>query len=225
MNIAEGPTPFLKKFVQQASRRWYLPLILIGLCVFAAMYYLSITPPSFTSQALVILDTRQAVGGDDKFATSYASVIDNSRADSQIQVMKSERLLRTVFDALNLGEAVEFRAQEAGMFRSIFSRLSNFSEKKSESANDNDRLVEAAFGNFSARVGTRRVGQSYVIELSYNAPSAELAAKLANSISMAYIKQQISMRYAAATGTSEYLKWRIDSFKSQLSDADAAILS
>ena len=225
MQASDGQGFFLPKVINEIRLRyvWLVAAAIIGLSM--SVIYAYNAPTIYSAEALVILEARQSLrASDEKIGATYNSDLDNAKADSQMQIIKSERLLRSVFVTLDLKNAPEFRAVQK---RNLFARFQDYLSNDSSSDKNQEKdatTEELAFQNFSARVGTRRIGQSYVIALSFVASDAVTAAKMANAIAMEFIKQQISMRYAAALASSEYLQGRLESFKNQLNIANSSIL-
>ncbi len=56
------------------------------------------------------------------------------------------------------------------------------------------RAIDQAYDKFAAGLSVRRLGQSYAFEISYRALTPAKAAKLANSITAAYIRDQVTLR-------------------------------
>ncbi|MCJ2082823.1 hypothetical protein MKK49_16355 [Methylobacterium sp. J-090] len=184
-----------------------LPLgIWLALCLALASWYLSVAPITFTAATMVILEPRQALGSPPPASqTTAAQALDVAQAESQIQVIRSERILASVFDVLNLQEAPEFVAHGPGLRERVAAAL-GFVDSAPENPTD---ARARAFQAFTDRVGVRRLGQSYVLEVSYQAGSAEQAARIANATAVQYIKAQIDVKAAAALQGTEYLRGRI----------------
>lgn len=193
-----------------------------------ALAYLVRTPPEYTASAQVILEPRRLT--PQEAVAGSSATLDSAQAESQMQVVKSERILTTVFDALDLVEAPEFahpapglRQRTAAILIAAVPRLSPLfatSEPPSAAA---ERM--RAFEAFTDRVSVRRIGQSYVLEIAYRAPGAAQAARLANSITAAYVHSQIERKLAAGRRGAEFLENRMASLESEEAAAAAAILS
>ena len=113
-------------------------------------------------------------------------------AESQLQVIRSERLLYTVFDALNLSNDSTLRPGPLSFGSRIVNGIAALFRKPQTGGDDKDALEAAAFDAFTGRVGARRVGQSYVMEVSYTSGNPSEARRLANAIVSGYLGQQLS---------------------------------
>ncbi len=181
------------------------------ICLAAAVVYLVETPSQYVASTLMLLDpvrpTVSAVSGD---SGRLVVSLDAAQAESHIQVVKSERILRFVFDTLDLWHSPDFAEEPPGWRERVLARF----VPRPPPTEDESRA--AAFLAFMSRVGARRIGQSYVLELSYTALDAATATRTVNAITSAYLWDQVS---SAGRG-SEFLQTRIADLKAE---ADAAL--
>ena len=196
-------------FSEIASAVWRSRVLLLFwllFCAALAAWYLSVTPSTYTASSMVILESRQVIGpSTSTLQSSTAQILDTGQAESQIQVIRSERILSAVFDILNLENDTSFVGQGPTIFDRLTTAL-GFVKNKSRETSDSRSL---AFQAFSDRVNVRRLGQSYVLEVSFQSGSAEQAARISNAIAVQYIKAQIDVRAAATLQGTEYLRGRI----------------
>src|SRR5262249_41529636 len=99
-------------------RRQYLVIALVTLLgIGLGVIYLINTPPIYTARADLIIDSRklnllpvqqQAILGD--------FPLDDAAVDSQIEVLKSEKIALSVIKNLHLMQDPEFTAQSNGLF-------------------------------------------------------------------------------------------------------------
>lgn len=197
-------------------------ILWIAFWILIAVLYLSFARPQFTASALIILNpSRQIVSGN---AQSEAALptLDSAQTESQMQVLKSERLLNTVYESLGLAAQSENLVQDSSI--SFFPiDLPPFGAlKKTENGETRRRIAFQAFAN---RVNVRRIGQSYVLEVSYQSFVPQESARVANAISMQYIKSQIALKAASVQRGTEYLQGRIVSINNQLKAASEGVAS
>lgn len=202
--------------------------IVLG-CLLAALAlavtYLLRTPPEFTAISQVILEARQIT--PQEAVSGPSAALDSGQAESQMQVVKSERILSAVFDALDLVDAPEFAHPEPTLRQHVVGFFTDFATRfaptSSIPVSDPDGPRERAFQAFSDRVAVRRIGQSYVLEISYRAGDPMQASRLTNSITSAYIHSQIERKLAAARRGAEFLANRVSSLESEEAAAAQAI--
>ncbi|WP_187829690.1 AAA family ATPase [Labrys sp. KNU-23] len=179
------------------------------LCVAAAIVYIVSTPPEYYAASFVILEPRSSFSGSQGVDPGLLQTnLDNSQIESQIQIVKSERVLRLVFQTLNLQNDPEFVGPLP-------------------SQNVTPDLIKrhdaAAFTTFSDRVTVRRIGQSLVLEIGYRSKSAGKAASIANSVTAAFIRDQIDARSLSMQRNNEWLQGRIDEIKGQQQAIEEAV--
>lgn len=207
----------LMAFVRRYSR-------LIGICVLAALaigaVYLMAATHVYVAQAQVFIDPKrpQAASGVTELGLQQ---LDSSQLESQIQIVKSERISRRVIRDLRLMDDLEFRAPPPSFLEHLKRIL--HSDAGSPEAADQTAADTAVIGRFNERLSVRRIGQSYVLEVAFWSQSAQTAARVANAVTAAYIRDQIVARLDAARRGGEILEVRINDLRGQLATLDAVV--
>ena len=213
-NPAQPPVITISELLGALRRYIGLLALWLAICIGIAAYYLHVTPAEYTANATVILEAKRQVGvSTDGGAVGYPPTLDNAQTESEIQVIKSERILAEVFNLLDLQKAPELAPQGPGLREQIESFLHLSRPPADQKLGDEARAT--AFQNFANRVGARRIGQSYVLEVSYRAGTPEQAARIANAVTSAYIRSQIDIKAAAAQRGTEYLQERITGIQAE----------
>lgn len=210
----------LSDFLVELRRNTLKICTLLILFECLACLYIYLTPATYAAASTILLENQAVISNStDKSAAGYGDLLDNARADSQMQVIKSERLLRYVFDTLKLAESKAIDPEKRSIILYLFDSIGFSSGKRDSERSTPNTDVEALYERFSRKVGTRRVGQSYVIEVSFSSADPKTASHLTNSIAMAYIRQQIAAKFSVTQNGSEYLQGRVQSFAKQLEEA------
>lgn len=214
-----------------AVRRQGLKLVLWLLFCFAAtLGYTLLAQPEYVASAQLALEPRVRLpsGADAAAAASaVAPILDSAQAESQLQIVRSVRNLSYVFDTLNLNEDPAFAPKPPGLVSRIVGGiigilpLSSGPKPTPEQAAAEAR--EVAFQNFSDRVQVRRLGQSYVIEVSFRGPKPESTASITNSIAAAYIRDQVLVHGISEQRGTEFLQGRITLIQAEKKAADEAV--
>jgi polysaccharide biosynthesis transport protein len=210
-------------------RRYARP---IGYCVIAALAaggaYLALATPVYVAQAQVFIDPKrpQATNGVTEFGLLQ---LDSSQLESQIQIVKSERVSRHVVRELRLAEEREFNTP-ASSFLSLllpFLEQSQTVAHREPAARPGAEIAgeTTALARFAERLSVRRIGQSYVLEIGFWSEDGQMAARVANAVTAAYIRDQIVTRLDAAQRGGEILEDRIQTLRGQLATVDAAVRS
>jgi polysaccharide biosynthesis transport protein len=206
----------LRETLASVRLRWRGLTLWLFLCVGGAVAYVQFATPEFVATTQVVLEPHQPATPIDA-ASAMATTLDSGLADSEVLVLQSERNLRHVFDALDLADDPDFA--DGGQLGMRLKAASPPSEDLARSAR------ERAYARFAERVTVQRLGQSYAIEISYRALSPKKAAHLANSITAAYICDQVKYNIAkvVAQRGGEYLQHRVADAKTEEEIADDAV--
>ena len=225
VGLDEGPMMILAGAAAAARRRVAPLAVWLLLCLGAAAWYLHVTPPSYTATATVILDPKRPAAAMGEAGAVLPPPLDAAVAESQIQVVRSERLLSSVFDALGLADAPSLRPGSPTLVSRAFNAVAGLFRTPGTVGGDKAERDAAAYDAFTGRVGARRVGQSYVIEVSYTSGDPSEARRLANAVVSGYLGQQVSFKLAAAQNGAEYLQGRVKALSDQVKAANAGMLA
>jgi len=176
---------------------------------------LMVMKPNFNAVTTVLMDThrvqlfqQQAVTGELIYETSAAM-------ESQLEILKSEKVALTVIKKLNLTQDPEFVGSVDGKQGGWFGSHAQLSES--------DR-ADRALGAFEKRLTVKRLGITYVIEIDFQSKSAWRAAEIANAIADAYIDEQLESRYEATRRTADWLGDRIKEVGEEASNSQRAVV-
>jgi exopolysaccharide transport family protein len=137
--------------------------------------------------------------------------IDTAQLDSQLQILQSKAIASFVLDDLKLMHDPEFAASNGGSIRDIF-----------EKPNLDPR--EAAIAAFADRLTAGRVGNSYVIEISFSSHNPDRAAQIANAVANAYIVDQVEAKLQVNRTAGTWLQERLQQLSVQSTAAERAVL-
>lgn len=215
----------LRETLAGARRSWRGLALWVLACIVGALAYVQFATPQFVATAQVVLEPHQPTTLLDA-ASPMAPALDSGSADSQVLVLKSERNLRHVFDALDLADDPLFADGGFDPIGWVRARLGMRPKAAAPLSEDRARGArERAYARFAEGLSVQRLGQSYAIEVSYRAPSPKKAAHLANAITAGYIRDQVNYNVATAVAQrgGEYLQHRIADAKAEEGIADEAI--
>ncbi|WP_348626637.1 Wzz/FepE/Etk N-terminal domain-containing protein [Rhizobium sp. R711] len=227
----DGPIALLRYLIA-LGYRYKMPLLVCTLAglLLAGLYARSL-PPTYDAMATLLFEPRQSAASGQEWGAQQT--LDSARVDSELQTIKSERLLSAVFDSQNLKDTPELGPRPPGpldpmlsFFRTLFppaerlepvtGKMSQASAQATDLANDSER---AAFLNFVRHLDVRRVGQSFVIEIAYSASDPALPARVANGIIAGYLFQVVSFKEQTARAGTDALQGRLDALGFQVEAA------
>ncbi|QOG20714.1 MULTISPECIES: Wzz/FepE/Etk N-terminal domain-containing protein [Bradyrhizobium] len=153
-------------------------LLMISLTCLATMgiaiLYLIITVPTFTARAQLIVDSKVPTAD----AAAVATIV-----QSQIEIMKSDSIAIAVIEKLSLAEDPEFAT---GHGSGVISRMLGWSRPETK-ASAVRRTVEL----FERRLSAKRVGPTYLVELTFESRDPDRAAQILNAVAEKYITHQL----------------------------------
>jgi uncharacterized protein involved in exopolysaccharide biosynthesis len=239
----EGPIALLRVALAVGWRHKMQLLVCMLIGVSVATLYARSLPRIYVATAMVLLEPRQFSG----ISNNLQQSLDLNSAESELQIIVSERLLAVVFESLDLADDPELGLQAANPVRvylqQTFSELSaslaglwsspeeaasvtvETGPRSAMALDSEEGLRRLAFANFSDRVSARRVGQSYVVQIEYSSSDPELPAKVANAIVSAYILQSVAAKEQFARAGTETLQGRLDALAAQVDAAKSAVSS
>lgn len=185
-------------FVRQSV--WIIALA-VAMFLAGAITYIVNTRPSFVATAQVMIEAQklQVLLQD---AGAVDLTIDNAQVESQVEVLRSERIAAMVIDRMGLIDDREFQPKE----------VQNELQHR-----------RATVAIFLSRVSVRRIGQSYLLEVSFRSYDAEKAALLANALVEAYMHDQLEAKAATMRQAGTWMQERMAELGSQLHAAVEAV--
>jgi polysaccharide biosynthesis transport protein len=204
--------------VLAAARRQYKVIAGTTIAVvLLAIGYLIVATPIYTSTADILLDSRQFGAVD--IARDQASLSFNSTAiESQVEVLKSEKVALSVIEKLNLTADPEF---VGGSF--IGNLISMVFDPGRDLQDDQRRLQRRALASFEKLIQVKRFEKTFVLDVEFSSRGAAKAATIANAIADAYLLDHLEAKYDATRRTSLWLQERIEELQQKTSQADMAV--
>jgi succinoglycan biosynthesis transport protein ExoP len=203
------------------GRQYPVMIFVMCLCIGLAGVYLLTAPKRYTGTAVLLIDSRKMQGLQTQQATGADSSIDSAMVDSQVEVLKSETIATNVIKQLHLLDSPEFTDDEAGLLSSISNLFSwMFPEQRPSEA----ALMRIAIGKVLGYLSIKRVGLSYVIEISYQSRSPDEAARIANAVAEGYINDSLESKYQASRRAAVWLQDRLKELRTEASTAERAVV-
>ncbi|MGE0231386.1 MAG: Wzz/FepE/Etk N-terminal domain-containing protein [Flavobacteriaceae bacterium] len=217
----------LEMLLAAGRRQFKLVLLCVLVALAVGLLYLLAAAPVYTARAKVIVDpgNTQVVGERDQRLTELG--LDAGLVESQVELILSEEVLKSAADKLQLADDPSFAAGEGSLLRRLriaASGLLDFLRGPSGPAVDQDYLRQRQIiGTLQKHLSVERVGQTYILQLSYSAGSPETAARVVNGIADAYISDQLQARFQAAQRTGQWMEQRIGALKDKSLKTDLAV--
>jgi polysaccharide biosynthesis transport protein len=183
--------------------------------VTVALAYVFTATPLYTATADLRLDSRKIQVAKNNEQVVGDNSLDSAQLESEVEVLRSDSIALAVVKDLKLTDDPEFVDTKPGLFSLIFGGTS--------SPLSDDVRQRIAVGSLKGNLAIRRVGLTYVVEVSFRSPEREKAARIANAVSQAYVTDQLSNKYESARRASEWLQERITELRNQSNTAERAV--
>jgi succinoglycan biosynthesis transport protein ExoP len=206
---------------------WWIIALSIIFFVGGAFLYIAYTPPSYVARAQLITGMYGEQPRD-----QISNRPDDALIEGQIEVIKSDDVLRSTIRALSLLNDPELASQSPTIVSIIRSWLATASpadlqallsfnpELAETSVAEQERFVIAVL---RGRLWVRRVGRSSVLDIAFNSSDPEKAATIANTIAESYLERDIQSKSIAATQASDWLSGRLTELREKVFAADQAV--
>src|SRR5262249_37294994 len=151
-----------------------------GVCIALGVLYLVLTPPSYTAVTQLVIDTRKVQLFQQQSLFNESSV-DTGAVETQVEILKSENIALKVIKDLHLEDDPEFGAAGAGLIATVMGWIFD----SGQTAQTDNAQVRQAVRIFQTRLGVRRIGLTYVMEVSFRSLDRDKAAQIANAVANA----------------------------------------
>jgi polysaccharide biosynthesis transport protein len=204
-------------------RRYVLVFATAALSLALSVFYLRITPPTYTAAVLVLLDDPKGtyVKEDSPLAEQ---VLDAAQIETQMQIIRSPAIAVDVIKKLNLAEDPDFIGRSfslGSVWRKIRDRIAPGMAQPEDVTPE--AAQQALIGRFLDRVEVRRAGYGKIMEISASSRGAARAASIANAVADAYISDQLNSKFEAGRRATSWLQDRLQDLREQAQTAERAV--
>ena len=204
----------------------------IVLVVFVGAVILTMrATPMYTATANVMLDVRKSQVMDSEAVLSGLPA-DAGVVDTEVEVLKSRHLAERVVEYAKLEQDPEFNGalqKPKGLGAVIGGVKGLFSggdrARGRQSAVAQQKAHEAVVDNVLARLGVKRAGLTFVINVSFTSEDPAKAARIANAFANRYLTEQLEAKFQATQNANQWLNERLGQLKIQVQEAEAAVRS
>jgi succinoglycan biosynthesis transport protein ExoP len=209
-------------FINVIRRRLALFLVLMTMSIGFGLIYLFNSAPIYVASASIAIDANQLKSAESKTDRGDI-VVDTGLIQTQIEILKSKKVSRSVIEQLRLFQDPEFL--DPSLKDVIFGFLFGlFGSAEKPPAEPSESLVKRrVLAALQDRLSVTRIGQSYVMDLSVRSTNPEKAARIANVVASAYIEDQLDAKYAATRQASNWLQERMQELQAQTSAQQRAV--
>jgi capsular exopolysaccharide synthesis family protein len=210
--------------------KWAIIRLMVVACLLGGVYAFVLATPVYRASAQIILDTRT-----DRIADMQSVVSglpgDTSAVNSEVEVLRSRKLLGRVVDALNLTEDPEFNRdlRAPGLKKQMIDRargMLGIAEEPAPVLSPEAaaaRAHDGAVAMLAEAVRVANIPLSFVYQVSVETRSAEKSARIAGTLAELYILGQVEVKFAATEQATQWLSERVSTLKQSLEDSETAV--
>lgn len=205
-----GREVHLLEYWAVVSKRRALVGVVVGVALAAALLASFLMKPMFRATVMLNVERDKGsvldIGGGAPIIESYSPEF----IPTQTRLMKSREIAERVVGRLNLVENGELNPKKSGLARQAAG------ETKVDAATKLALAVQK-------RIETTPTRGTNLVELAYTAPSAKLAADVANALADAYIDWNLESKYRIVGQASQFLAAQVEQLKGEIDDREGKL--
>jgi uncharacterized protein involved in exopolysaccharide biosynthesis/Mrp family chromosome partitioning ATPase len=211
--------------------RVVLTCALAGLLM--GLAYLAAEVPLYESTARILIDKNQP-SVVTKLTESGSSTQLDPMMLSQVELLLSDRIGLKVVDSLGLATDRSFLSAPYSLLNSLTGSVARVVRSFIGSSEESGAPVKSgaargpdprwqAFGILADNLTVARVGDTYILEVQFWSPSAEMAQKIANKYAEIYISDQVGARDESIIRARSALAEELETVRKRSVDAELAV--
>ena len=217
---AEEPLIDLAEAFRVLRRRRILVASILAVAVFGAGVYLAMTPARYTASSMLLFDVRKIEPFQQQGYPNAAA--DSAFVDSEVEVLKSENLARSVVRTLSLQSDPEFAPSGGFAIQGLIEGIVQAVLGTSQTSKESDQFARVV-RMFQKNLTIKRTGLTYVVSIDYRSMDPNKAARISNAAAEAYLVGELESKYQAARRANVWLQDRINELKAQAAKAERAV--
>jgi succinoglycan biosynthesis transport protein ExoP len=221
-----SPAELYREFRGFIGRQYPVIAFVVLLTLALAAVYAFTSPARYTSHAVIVIDTNKNQLFQQQPVFSDAP-IDSTMVDTQIEILKSEKIAASVVKDLHLTEDPEFVSPRAGLVRELLDFvIGMFSFGPPDISADvtpDSGLIRTAISTFEGDLSIKRVGLTYAINIDFQSLSPDRAAQIANAVADAYVVDALDAKFQTTRRGAVWLQDRLKELREQSSNDERAV--
>lgn len=206
------------------ARRQKAPFLIcciIGLLLGAL--YLTFATPLYTASAYLLIDNRQVRAVQELSPLSDSPLLDTATVESQVEVLRSEKVALAVIDQLKLNQNPMFSNPPPSWIDEFLAKLGLKGGAEDKNSPDFATKQHRKLLKMLDRdLTVSRVGRTFVLQVDYTSPDPRLSANIANAYTDAYLFEQVNSRIESAHRARNWLSQRTEELRELSVNADLA---
>ncbi len=204
----------LKALLSTLRRRWRMIAATFAIVVGVALLATFALTPKYTATAQIYIDIN-AKGLLDSSSDQNSASTASSKVDSEVEIAKSPKILLDVVSKLSLVTDKEFGVK-LGLRDQIMTWL-GLGQAKLPTGTE---ALNQVIAKLDRAVSVRRLGLTFLIEVSATSSNPDKSAQIANAVADAYISAQVSSKVENTLKARDVLEGRLTSASAQVAAAE-----
>lgn len=215
----------LRGIGQKLRRRWPWLAGSVALCIALAVTYVVTATPVYTANGSILIDPRVGSSPDNRADMMPGLLMSDAlTVDSELRVLVSREVTARAVRALKLGETGPVPVSRRKAFTTWIGLAPTGEENANLSAAVLDeRHKEAVRRSFVRGLKVERAGDSFVLDISYTAPSVAYSALAVNTLMQEYLRLSSEQQITRAEQTRQWLSDRITELGLGVEAAETAV--
>lgn len=211
--------PSFREIIAILQRHRKLIMLCAMTCFMCGVMFILFSAPRYTTSTSLLIDPRQN-NTLPQLLSDGVSFQENLIIDSQIEVIKSRRLMDKVAKKAGLYDTIE--RQSKGPISWLRGMIFGTPDTAQKIAG-NTRAMQQRLSGFISGLNVGRVRNTYVLAISYTSRNPEQAAKIANLIADVYLDDELEAQYEASQRANNWLKTRLGVLQKELTTTEGAV--
>jgi uncharacterized protein involved in exopolysaccharide biosynthesis len=206
-----------------------------------ALFFASTTDPTYFAKTQILIEPKLPQQATNP-AGGLAASLDTAQVESQIAVLRSEKIAKMVIESVRLIDEPDFFILRGVSLIERIERIARLlasgpggddatprwlSDLLGDGGGDEagERTLTAfereriALTLFDDALDIRRVGVSYAIDIGFRSRNPDLAARIANAVADGYLREQVENKAAAARQSGDWLEERMGEMRRKMNTA------
>ncbi len=196
--------------------------------ILGGYYALFVATPHYTTTASVALESRQEQVVDIESVMSGLSG-DQVTINTEVEVLRSRRLIGKVVDDLNLVSDPEFNTTLSAPSRFSLDAIAGtirediLGQPAQDAAPSQQAMRDAVINAALDRITVSNVRQSYVFNISVVTEDPAKSAQIANRLAELYVEDQIALKFEKTAEATAWLTERVADLQIELETSESQL--
>ncbi|REC55121.1 chain-length determining protein [Rhodosalinus sediminis] len=208
--------------------KWWIALAMALFVAVAGYYAFAVAEPKYRATSSLVLEVQGPNVVDLEQVVSGVST-ETSALNTELEVIRSRRLIAELVDELNLTDTPEFnptlREDPRWSVGAVIDRARDAIGLPAETAPPptEEEIRRGAIGAARQAISVAQQRNTYIFEISATTGSREISAEMVNALAAIYIEDQIAQKFEATDQAVDWLSERVRELEVELRAQEDAV--